>query len=191
MAFGGQPIIPVISDLKDVEKLLRTEYEYFALLDIHISRLKPIIDLAVKHQKKILLYLDLVKGLTADEYATEYICQQFKPFGIISTKPRVILKAKQNGMMTILRIFLLDTKSFVNSNKLIVQTKPDYIELLPGVVPKIIKKFSEETNREIIASGFIETKEEVKEAIAAGAINITTSSKDLWDEYKNIKEWEK
>ncbi|MBC5637803.1 glycerol-3-phosphate responsive antiterminator [Ornithinibacillus sp. BX22] len=181
MNFKGQPIIPVIGEMKDVDKLAKYSYSYFAILNAHISRLKPVFQFAKQHEKLLLLDIDLVQGLKADEYATEYICQEFNPYGIISTKPNVIMKAKQKGVQTFQRIFLLDSKSIERSSKLIERTDPDYIELLPGVVPKIIRQFNQQTNKEIIASGFIETIEEVQQAIDAGATTITTSSKELWD----------
>ncbi|WP_010098881.1 glycerol-3-phosphate responsive antiterminator [Ornithinibacillus scapharcae] len=184
MTFKGQSIIPVIGEMKDVDKLATYNYEYFAVLDAHISRLRPIFQMAHMHNKKLLLDIDLVMGLKADEYATEFICQEYKPYGIISTKPSVIMKAKQKGVQTFQRIFLLDSKSIEKSGKLIERTDPDYIELLPGVVPKIIRQFTEQTNKEIIASGFIETVEEVEQAIKAGATTITTSNKELWDYYQ-------
>ncbi|MEN2465614.1 glycerol-3-phosphate responsive antiterminator [Ornithinibacillus sp. FSL M8-0202] len=183
MNFKGQAIIPVIGEIKDIDKFPDYNYTYFAVLNAHISRLKPIFQFAKQHKKQLLLDIDLVQGLKSDEYATEYICQEYKPLGIISTKPNVIMKAKQKGVQTFQRIFLLDSKSIERSSKLIERTDPDYIELLPGVVPKIIRQFSQQTNKEIIASGFIETVEEVQQAIDAGATTITTSSKELWDYY--------
>lgn len=183
MNFKGQAIIPVIGEMKDVEKLALYNYEYFAILNAHISRLKSIFQMAKQYDKRLLLDIDLIMGLKADEYATEYICQEYKPFGIISTKPNVIMKAKQKGVQTFQRIFLLDSQSIERSSKIIERTNPDYIELLPGVVPKIIRQFSQQTNKEIIASGFIETVEEVQQAIDAGATTITTSAKELWDYY--------
>ncbi|MFS0821655.1 glycerol-3-phosphate responsive antiterminator [Bacillus sp. 1P02SD] len=185
MNFLGQAILPVISEIKDVDILPNFNYGYFAILNTHISRLKPVFKIAEQHQKKLLLDIDLIKGLKADEYATEYICQEFKPAGIISTKPSVIIKAKQKGVLTFQRIFLLDSKSISQSSKIIERTDPDYIELLPGVVPKIISQFSQQIDKKIIASGFIETVEEVEQAIKAGATTVTTSCKELWDYYES------
>lgn len=184
MDFTKQTIVPVIGNMKDVDSIMTSNYEYYAVLNAHISRLKPIFKLASQYGKKILIDIDLIKGLKADEFATEYICQEFKPYGIISTKPAVIERAKQKGAVTIQRIFLLDTNSMEKSSKLIQRTDPDFLELLPGLVPKLIKQFCQQTEKQIIASGFIETVEEVEQAINAGAITITTSSKNLWEYYE-------
>ena len=60
---------------------------------------------------------------------------------------------------------------------------PDYIEVLPGVVPKIISEIREKTGKPIFAGGLIETIEEVEAAIEAGATAITTSDRALWKHF--------
>ena len=124
--------------------------------------------------------MDLIQGMRADEYATEYVCQTYKPFGIISTKGNVIVKAKQNDVVTVQRLFLIDSTSLEKSIKHIERAKPDYIEVLPGIVPKYIQQVKERTGIPVFAGGLIETREEVQAALDAGASVITTSNRKLW-----------
>ncbi|MCP8970689.1 glycerol-3-phosphate responsive antiterminator [Ectobacillus ponti] len=180
MSFFGQKVLPAIRKLEDLEKMLASSYEYGVLLEMHISRLRGIYALAQKHDKKLFLHMDLVQGLKNDEYATEYVCQEIKPYGVISTKGNVIIKAKQKGVKTVQRVFLLDSSSLEKSYSLIERTQPDHIEVLPGLMPRVIREVREQTKREIFAGGLIETVEEVEQAIAAGASAITTSKKELW-----------
>lgn len=184
LGFSGQSILPAIRKIEDFEKMLDSSYTYGVFLDLHISRLKSIFQLAEKHQKKMFLHIDLVQGLKSDEYATEYICQEVKPYGIISTKGNVILKAKQKGVKATQRIFILDSNSLEKSFSLIERTQPDYIELLPGLMPKVIANVRNRTNKQIFAGGLIDTIEEVEQAIAAGAAAITTSNKALWKHFE-------
>ncbi|MBR3217524.1 MAG: glycerol-3-phosphate responsive antiterminator, partial [Exiguobacterium sp.] len=146
----------------------------------HMSRLDSISKLLRKHDKKVFIHMDLIQGMKADEYATEYVCQTFKPFGIISTKGNVIVKAKQNDVVTVQRLFLIDSTSLEKSIKHIERSKPDYIEVLPGIVPKYIQRVKEKTGIPVFAGGLIETKEEVEAALDAGASVITTSNRKLW-----------
>lgn len=53
----------------------------------------------------MIYHVDLIHGIRSDEYATEFICQEYNPYGLISTKSNVILKAKQKGVIAIQRIF--------------------------------------------------------------------------------------
>lgn len=90
--------------------------------------------------------------------------------------------------MTVQRLFLLDSSAMdvsINSAKKI---KPDAVEILPGLVPKIIQNVKKELNVPIITGGFIETEDEVRSCIDAGAISASTSYKPLWKSFASIKE---
>ncbi len=164
--------------------MLNSPYEYGVFLDLHISTLKNVFALAKKHNKKMFLHADLVQGLKNDEYGAEFLCQQIKPYGLISTRGSAIIKAKQNGIVAIQRAFIIDSNAMKRSISLMDKTKPDYIEILPGLIPKIIKQVKEETGKEVFVGGLIETVEEANQALEAGASAITTSNIDLWDYYK-------
>lgn len=176
----NQKIFPVARTLKEYETLLKSDYESIIILDVHLSQLRKIGTLAKAHEKKLFIHLDLVQGLQADKSGVEFACSECSPYGILSTKPSVIMAAKQRGIVTIQRVFLLDSHSFKKSCALLAKSNPDYIELLPGISSKLIKKFKEAMKIPILAGGFIETVEEVEEAIKAGAAAITTSRKELW-----------
>lgn len=188
MSFFGQKVIPAIRKVEDVEKMMSSNYEYIVILDMHVSRLKPIFQMAKANHKKLIIHMDLIHGLKSDEYSTEFICQEYKPFGLISTKGNVILKARQKGVKSIQRMFLLDTSSIEKSISSIERTRPDYIEVLPGIMPKIIKGIAERTKKEVFAGGLIDSFEEVEQAYEAGAITVTTSNKELWKYFEPIKE---
>lgn len=170
--------------MKDYERFLKSEYEYGVFLDMHISQLKNVSQMAKEHRKKMIYHVDLIRGIKSDDFATEYICQEFKPFGLISTKSSVIQKAKQKGVLAVQRIFLIDSHALEKSYQLIEKTRPDYIEVLPGAMPWMIKEVKDRLDTPILAGGLIRTKEEVQNALNAGATAITTSKMDLWDCFK-------
>ena len=58
-------------------------------------------------------------------------------------------------------------------------TRENRIELMPGVIGKVIRRFSA-GNIPVIAGGLMETKAEVTEALSCGAAAISTSAKTLW-----------
>jgi glycerol uptake operon antiterminator len=184
MEFHEQHILPAVRHIKDLEKLLHSPYEYIVLLDLHVAQLKSVIALAKRNGKKIFLHVDLIHGLQSDAYATEFLCQEFEPYGLLSTKANVILKAKQKGVVAIQRIFLIDSSSLEKSYALLEKTKPDYIEVLPGALTEVIAEVKEHTGVPILAGGFIRNTKDVEKALAAGAVAITTSDKKLWKYYE-------
>lgn len=183
MTFHHQKILPAVRKIKDLEQLLKSSFEYVVLLDSHIGQLKSLVDLAKSHNKKILLHADLIGGLKNDEHAAEFLCQNIKPAGLISTRANVILKAKQNNVLAIQRLFLLDSSALEMSYSLLERTKPDFIEVLPGIMPDMIKEVHEKASIAILAGGLIRSIKDVENALTAGASAVTTSRKELWKHY--------
>jgi glycerol uptake operon antiterminator len=176
-----QKILPASANMKEFERFLKSSYETGVFLDMHIAQLKPINDMARQHGKKMIYHVDLIHGIKNDEFATEYICQEFKPYGLISTKGSVIQRAKKKGVLAVQRMFLIDSHAIEKSFKLIQKTQPDYIEVLPGAMPRMIAEIKERVHIPIFAGGLIRTVDDVHAALDAGATAITTSKRELWD----------
>ncbi|MFC4798025.1 glycerol-3-phosphate responsive antiterminator [Neobacillus sp. GCM10023253] len=181
-----QKILPASGNMKEFERFLQSPYEIGVFLDMHIAQLKNINQMAKQSGKKMIYHVDLIHGIKNDEYATEYICQEFKPYGLISTKAGVIQKAKQKGVIAVQRIFLIDSHALEKSYKLIEKTQPNYIEVLPGAMPWMIKEVKERVNIPIFAGGLIRTADEIENALNAGATAITTSKRELWNLFEKI-----
>ncbi|ABS21143.1 glycerol-3-phosphate responsive antiterminator [Bacillus cytotoxicus] len=184
MEFHEQKILPAVRQIKDLEKLVHSSYEYIVILDIHIGQLKSVVKLAKQYEKKVFLHVDLIHGLQSDGHATEFLCQEYKPYGLLSTKASVIMKAKQKGVVAIQRIFLIDSSAMEKSCHLLGKTKPDYIEVLPGALTDMIAEVRDRTGIPILAGGFIRTVADVERALEAGATAITTSKKELWKHFQ-------
>jgi len=175
-----QKVLPASSNMKEFEQFLESPFEIGVMLEVHIAQLKNINEMAKQHGKKMIYHVDMIQGLKSDDYSTEYLCQEYKPYGLISTKSSVILKAKAKGVLAVQRIFLIDSHALEKSYKLIEKTRPDFIEVLPGAMPWMIREVKERVNIPIFAGGLIRTSEEVKSALDAGATAITTSKRELW-----------
>ncbi|MGG3137186.1 glycerol uptake operon antiterminator GlpP [Bacillus subtilis] len=186
MSFHNQPILPAIRNMKQFDKFLNSSFSYGVILDIHLGQLKGVIKEAQKHGKNMMVHVDLIQGIKHDEYGAEFICQDIKPAGIISTRSNVIAKAKQKKIYAIQRLFLLDTSAMEKSMEFIGKHKPDFIEVLPGIVPSLIQEIKEKTGIPIFAGGFIRTEEDVEQALKAGAVAVTTSNTKLWKKYENF-----
>ena len=59
-------------------------------------------------------------------------------------------------------------------------TECDAIEVLPGVIPKVIEKLADKAGKPIVAGGLIESKEEVITALNSGATCVSTTRKEIW-----------
>lgn len=174
-------VLPVLRNMKEFERLLKSDHEYIIFLEIRLAQLKQLVQVAKKANKKVILHVDLIQGLKTDSYGFEYLMREVKPDGIVSTRSNVIALAKKNNLLTIQRLFLLDSQALEHNINLINQVKPDYIEILPGIIPSVIKEVFDKTGIPVIAGGLIRTKEDILLAYDGGAKAISTSQPELWE----------
>ena len=60
------------------------------------------------------------------------------------------------------------------------QKTADIIEILPGVMPKVVKKLAQFTREPIIAGGLIADKEDIIQVLQAGAAGISSTAEETW-----------
>lgn len=176
----NSPIIAAVNDLEKLDPAIDSPCEIIFLLTGSIFNLKEIVDKCKVRDKCILVHLDLMEGFSKDAIALKYMHDNIKPDGIITTKSNLIKIAKDLNIFVIQRLFILDSLSLESGIKSIHSTKPDAIEILPGVMPKIIRMIYHETQIPLIAGGLISDKEDVINVLRAGAIGISTSRKEIW-----------
>ncbi|MCT2534815.1 glycerol-3-phosphate responsive antiterminator [Aquibacillus koreensis] len=174
-------MLPAVKNMKNFEKLLKSEHEYIVILETRLSQIGDLVAYAKRANKKVLVHTDLIQGLKADEYGVEYLIRNVQVNGIISTRGAVVSIAKKNKIIAIQRLFALDSHALNHNLKMINKVKPDYIEVLPGVIPAVIQEVSETTNLPVIAGGLIKTKDDVNQALDGGAVAVTTSRMELWE----------
>jgi glycerol uptake operon antiterminator len=174
------PIIAAVNNIEKMDFAVASPCKIIFLLTGNIINIKDTVEKCKKNNKYILVHLDLVDGLSKDEYALKYISEYIKPDGIITTRGNLIRIAKENGIFAIQRLFLLDSMSLDTGIKSIHSTKPEAIEILPGIMPKAIKRIHAETQIPLIAGGLIIDKEDAIASLNAGAIGISTSNKSVW-----------
>lgn len=140
---------------------------------------------AVKHiqraSKRVFLHLDLLEGVSKDSMGIKYIAEEIKPDGVITTRGHLVSCAKSEGLFTIQRVFILDSLSVDTAVKTIKQVDPDAVELLPAVIPKIIRRVHNKVNYPLIAGGLIEEDDEVLAALSAGALAVSVTKEEIWD----------
>ena len=85
------------------------------------------------------VHVDLIAGLAGKEVAVDFIRNTTEADGIISTRQSFIRRAKELGLAAILRVFLLDSIALESLDK-IPANLPDCLDLLPGAMPKILRR---------------------------------------------------
>ena len=101
--------------------------------------------------------------------------------GVLSTKATLTRRAKELGLVAIQRFFLLDSMAITNIEKQLPQGASDLIEVLPGLMPKIIRQVVALAGRPVIAGGLITDKEDVTRALSAGAVAVSSTNPAVWE----------
>lgn len=176
---------PVVAAAKDdfgLEKAIKSQSTVIFLLYGDICNIVSLVKKIKASKKLAIIHIDLIDGLTNKDISVKYIKQNTGADGIISTRPSIIKTAKELGFITVQRIFLLDSRAFKNAVKSVSQINADFIEILPGCMPKIIKKITSIVNTPVIAGGMIYDKEDIILALSNGAVAVSTTNPDLWEE---------
>ena len=174
------PIIAAINDLSNIELAEKSPCNIVFLLKGDISNIAGIVDRFRSADKCVFVHMDLIEGFSKDAIAIRYFHDSIKPDGIITTKGNLIRIAKNNGIFIIQRLFALDSLSLASGIESLHTTKPEAIEILPGIMPKVIKEIHGQIRIPVIAGGLIRDKEDVIDCLNAGALGVSTSKKELW-----------
>lgn len=174
------PVIAAVTDEEKLKKALVSPCEVIFLLSGNIFKLKDTVKKVQEQNKEIYVHVDLLHGSSKDSTALDFIANEIKPDGIITTKTKLIKYANDLGLFAIQRLFLLDSLSLDTGIHAIRTYMPKAIEIMPGLIPSMIELLSKKTNVPIIAGGLISQKEHVIDGIRAGALGVSTSNESIW-----------
>lgn len=177
----GCPVIAAVKDTESLERGIRSDIPLVFVLFGDICSIEEIVEKLKEAGKTVFVHLDLIQGLSGREVAVDFLKARTKADGIISTKINVVNYAEQQGFYTVFRVFLVDTKAYETLVKQRKQIHMDVLEILPGVMPRVIKKLVQSFSIPVIASGLIMEKEDVIEGLKAGAMAISTTNIKVWE----------
>lgn len=177
----NNPVIAAVRGEVDFKLALNDTPSVVFMLNANILTLKEQVEHAHEQGKTVFVHADLTEGLGKDAAAMAFL-QKVGVDGVISTRTPVIRLAKECGMCTVQRFFMVDSHSLRTALDAIRTSSPDLVELMPGVIPKIVTMFRENCTVPVIAGGLIDTKEEILAALSAGAAAVSTGCRELWNE---------
>lgn len=177
----ANPIIASINDLSKLDIAIDSHCENIFLLTGNIFNLKEIANKVASKDKGLYIYVDLIDGFSKDTWGLEYIVKNIKLDGIITSKPNLVKLSKDMGVFTIERIFISDSEALANCLQSIKKDRPHAVEILPGLMPKIIQNIVDNTKIPLIAGGLMTSRNDIEKSRKAGAIAISTSNVETWN----------
>ena len=176
--FDNRKVAASVRTDEDFKEALKSDVEVIFMQNSDILNVKEQITQAHSSGKKVLIHMDFAEGIGKDRAGLNFI-KLMGADGILTTKTGMIRSAKDIGLITVQRFFIVDSHSVDTAVESIKIARPDVIEIMPGVLEKKIREFAEKVDTPILAGGLIEFKEEVDSALEAGAKAVSTASKNL------------
>ena len=177
-------LIPAVKSTEELEQVLAGDKKLVFVLFGDILSIADIIARLKASGKMVLVHLDLIDGLNSRDVAVDFLVRNTQADGILSTKANLIKYAKSQGLLTVQRFFVLDSMALLNIEKQFPLIYADAIEILPGLMPKVIRRLSGLIDKPIIAGGLISDREDVLAALNAGAAAISTTKIDLVQNFR-------
>ncbi|MBC2850740.1 glycerol-3-phosphate responsive antiterminator [Cetobacterium sp. 8H] len=174
--------IIAVKDINSLESAISSSSKIIFLLSSDICSIEETTRQIKASGKLCFIHLDMIQGLnTKDNSAIDYLKENTFADGVITTKSQVAKYAHKVGFLVVLRCFLIDSLSLNTTLKLFNETFIDAIEILPGVMPKIIQKLCKKSSIPIIAGGLISDEEDIEIALKSGAVAVSTTKLNIID----------
>jgi glycerol uptake operon antiterminator len=175
---------PVIGGMKqgsDLQRAIDQGVEVFFILTGTIFDLEVKAAQIKEHGRLVLAHVDLLEGIGRDASGIRFLAKRLGVDGVLSTRNAVIRAAKDEGLLAVQRLFLLDSEAVRTALTIAERSNPDAVEVLPGlIIPSIIHRLPTQNLPPLIAGGLVETRAEVKAILQSGAVAVSTSREELW-----------
>lgn len=175
------PAIPALRRAEDMDAAHRHSAKLVFFLTGTLYDLRDVCARGESLGMHVFCHLDLVQGIGKDPAGVKWLATETGVRGILTTRTTLIRAAKNEGLMAIQRLFMLDSESLKTGLEVIASSRPDAVELLPAlVIPSIAHRLPTDRLSPFIAGGLVETIAELECIMAAGALAVSTSKRELW-----------
>lgn len=178
-AIADSTVIPAAKDFASLQQCLTHDQKVIFILFGDICNIGHIISLIHENNKYAFVHADMITGLSSRDIVADFLKNNGAD-GILSTRPHVIKRGTELGLFTILRIFALDSKSIETAQKTVETIKPDMIEIMPGIMPQIVKYIVRNIHPKVLCGGLITEKSNIIDALNAGATAVSTTNEKIW-----------
>lgn len=173
-------IIASITNEEYITKALASSVQRVNLMCGDITTLGGIVRQFHEAGKQIYVHMEMVNGLGRDASAVNFIAKEYGVDGIVTTKSNTIAAARAAGIRSIQRIFAIDSAAVETGTRMIGTSKPDEVELMPGLMPRVIREVKTKVKKPLIVGGLIRNEEEIEEALHSGANFVSVGHHSFW-----------
>lgn len=166
---GGVSIIPSCANTASLKYAVeQTNYPCIMLKMGDINSLKKYIAYIHKYEKKALVHVDSIKGISKDKAGFHYM-KRIGVDGMITMKPQNIKMMKEEEIHAALGVFLVDGASVTSAIQNIQIMKPNSVIAMPMTIPKeIYEQLKTSVDVPILAGGLGVNEEIISWVLSLG-----------------------
>lgn len=174
------PMIAAVRNEEDLRECFKTQCRIIFILYGSICNITEIVRQVKACGKIAIVHMDFVTGMAIRDVSVEFILRNAGADGIVSTKPNLVKEAQKQGFIAIQRTFLVDSIALNSLKKQVELSMPSAIEIMPGIMPDIIRQVKSAVKIPVISGGLLSEKKHVITALSAGADAVSTTNHALW-----------
>ncbi|MFL5693821.1 MAG: glycerol-3-phosphate responsive antiterminator [Ktedonobacteraceae bacterium] len=175
-------IIPIIENRLQFTQVLDTSHTGSVLLrHCNLFDFTPLLEEAHRRRLAVYVNIDHIDGINADSAGLRYLAQHMRVAGIVSNHPRNLALSKNFGLETIQRIFAVDSTGLEMALETVDSEYVDLLDISPAlVVPYVVPSLTPPLPLPFIASGLVQTPQQLEAVLQAGAAGVAVSRPELW-----------
>jgi glycerol uptake operon antiterminator len=128
----------------------------------------------------LFVHIDLVAGLEKSEAGLEYLTGFRRFAGVVTVHHHLARPARRLGMLSIIRLFLSDSRAVERGLAVAVKSHTDAIEILPAVTAVKVADDFRHCPVPRIAGGLCRSEADIAEALDSGCRAVTSTRPELW-----------
>jgi glycerol uptake operon antiterminator len=175
-------VIPVVWEPRGHNELLARASSVF-LQGGSLSELPRVLDIfcaSPLEDLALFVHIDLVAGLENSEAGLGFLAGFERLSGVVTVHHHLAAPARKLGLLSIVRLFLSDSRAVDRGLSVATKSHPDAIEILPAAVAAKVAGDFAACRIPRIAGGLCRTETDVKEVLDSGCRAVTSTSPALW-----------
>ncbi len=177
-----QPVIPVVWNPGREAALIGRASSVF-LQGGNLAELPQVLKLFEQPELAdvaLFVHIDLVAGLENSEAGLEFLANFPRLTGIVTVHHHLAKPARKLGMLSIVRLFISDSRAVERGIFVVNKSQADAIEILPAAAAVKVAADFRQCPLPRIAGGLCRTELDVREALDSGCRAVTSTRSALW-----------
>lgn len=173
------PIIATLYGAEQIDAFIDSTTEIAIVANVELRKLHAVVSTITRADKIVIVNIDSCEGISPDKGGVEYLAE-IGATSLVSTRVATIQRANRAGLLTMQKVFVTDRSTWPRSVKALEQSDPNLVQLMPAPMLPHISAKERNALPPIVASGFVVTPNDVRSALAAGAVAVSTSDAAMW-----------